>query len=298
MREQIRAARAPASDPEAEPSPVLLRLRTARARRAASLAEELESGRSPLSAPVIERREFFLPDLHPAHDGLKIAQLTDIHVGRATPARRVRAAVAQANDFSPDLVVMTGDYLSHHERGLHLVREQLRGLAGPVLAVLGNHDHWVDASGASRVLRGLGYEVLRNQNTSLELRGEPLTVIGIDDLVTRSTDVARAFHGACEGSRLVLAHVPRTAEYLLHYRASLCLAGHTHGGHVNIPGLTPAIMRSLREHYIAGRFHVQRTQLYVSRGIGGAVMPFRLNAPPEVTLITLRSAHPDLKQAA
>lgn len=248
--------------------------------------------------PVVEEREFWLEDLSPTHDGLRIAQLTDIHVGRATPARRVRKAVCLVNDFAPDLVLMTGDFLSHHERGVHLIREQLAGLEPPAVAVLGNHDYWVDPQGAARALRSLGYAVLVNQNMRLSLRGEHFTVIGIDDLVTRNADVPRAFHGAREGSRVVLAHVPRTAEYLSHYRASLCLAGHTHGGHVNIPGLTPAIMRRLREHYIAGRFHLPHTQLYVSRGIGGAVMPFRVNAPPEVTFITLRSAHPDLRRVA
>jgi predicted MPP superfamily phosphohydrolase len=248
--------------------------------------------------PVVEVREFALPDLTPEHDGLRIVQLTDIHVGRATPARRIHAAIALANALSPDLVVMTGDFLSHHERGLHLMREQLAGLVEPVVAVLGNHDHWVDAHGATQALRALHYTVLRNQNTTLMLKGLPFTVIGIDDLLTGNADIPRAFHGAHDGSRLVLAHVPRTAEYLRHYRASLCLAGHTHGGHVNIPGLTPAIMRSMRERYISGRFHVERTQLYVSRGLGGAVMPFRVNAPPEVTLLTLRSAHPDMRRAA
>ncbi len=258
-----------------------------------------EAGRGTWREPQLERREFLLADLDPAHDGLRLVQLTDVHVGRATPALRVRAAVAQANAFAPDLVVMTGDYLSHAERGVHLLREQLAGLQAPVVAVLGNHDHWVDADGAAGALGSLGYDVLRNQHTTLSLRGRPLTVIGLDDLVTRHTDVARAFRGSPHhGSRLVLAHVPRTAERLLHYRASLCLSGHTHGGHVNIPGLTRAIMRGLRENYIAGRFHLERTQLYVSRGIGGAVMPFRVNAPPEVTLITLRSAHPDFVRAA
>jgi predicted MPP superfamily phosphohydrolase len=248
--------------------------------------------------PLIEQLEFTLADLDPAHDGLRIAHLTDIHVGRATPARRVLEAVAQANSFDPDLVVMTGDYLSHHERGLGLLREQLSGLRGPVVSVLGNHDHWVDAEGATSVLGSFGYDVLRNQHTTLTLRGAPFTVVGVDDLVTGSHDVARAFRGAPDGSRLVLAHAPRTAELLSGFRASLCLAGHTHGGHVNIPRLTHALMRRLKEHYLAGSFHVEQTQLYVSRGIGGAVMPFRLNAPPEVTLITLRSAHPDQVRAA
>ena len=131
--------------------------------------------RGSYRAPVLERCEFMLPDLDPAHDGLRLVQLTDVHVGRATPARRVRAAVMQANAFEPDLVVMTGDYLSHAERGVPLLREQLAGLMAPVVAVLGNHDHWVDADGAASSLEAMGYSVLRNQHTTLELRGAPLT---------------------------------------------------------------------------------------------------------------------------
>jgi predicted MPP superfamily phosphohydrolase len=248
---------------------------------------------------VAERREFTLEDLSPIHDGLRLAQLTDVHVGRATPAGRVRAAVALANAFAPDLVVLTGDYLCHDRRAVGLLPELLAGLDAPTVAVLGNHDHWVDARGATAALRALGYAVLRNQNTTLSLRGEPFSVVGVDDWVTRHADVARAFAGVHRGSRLVLAHVPRTADELLPYRASLCLSGHTHGGHVNIPGLTPALVKSItRSPYLAGRYELPRTQLYVSRGIGGAVMPIRVNAPPEVTLITLRSAHPDRVRAA
>ncbi len=247
--------------------------------------------------PVIERREFLLPDLSPAHDGLKIVQLTDIHVGKGTPARRVRAAIEQANAFRPDLVVMTGDYLCHDKRNVEQLREQLVGIRAPVVSVLGNHDHWVDGEGATAALKSLGYEVLRNQNTTLQLRGEDFTIVGIDDLVTRSADVPRSFRGAKEGSRIVLAHVPRTADMLRHHRASLCLSGHTHGGHVNVPLLTPAVMKMAREQYLAGHFELQKTQLYVSRGIGGAVVPVRFNAPPEVTLVTLRSLHPDSKAA-
>lgn len=240
---------------------------------------------------MVESREFFLPDLDPSHDGLRVAQLTDLHVGKATPAKRIRQAVQTVNDSGCDLVVLTGDYLSHNERGVDLIREQLDGLVGPVYAVLGNHDYWVDAVGATRALSHLGYEVLRNQNTRLTLRGSPFTIIGIDDLVTGNADVHRAFRGAGDGSRLVLAHVPRTAEMLWGQRASLMLAGHTHGGHVNIPGVTPALMRRAQEHYMAGHFELGDTQLYVSRGLGGAVVPMRFNAAPEVTVLTLRSGY-------
>lgn len=265
-------------------------------RRAVRLHQALR--RRAISHPRIEQPELFLPDLDPEHDGIRIGQLTDVHVGRATPVARIRAAIDQLNRAGCDLVVMTGDYLSHHERGVGLLREQLAGIEGPVASVLGNHDHWVDARGAARALDHLGYMPLQNANTRLMVRGRPLTLIGIDDLVTQNADVPRAFRGAGEGSRIVLAHVPRTAELLFDQRASLVLSGHTHGGHVNIPGVTRVLMRRAQEHYLAGTYEIADTLLYVSRGIGGAVVPLRVNAPPEVTVLTLRSAHPDMRRRA
>jgi len=129
--------------------------------------------------PEAERVTFSVPGLDPAHDGLRVAQLSDLHVGpRAVPGA-ARAAIEQANAFEPDLVVLTGDYLSHRRSDVADVREHLGGLRGPVLAVLGNHDVWLDPAGAAAALRGHGYEVLENAWTSLRLRGAPVVLDGI-----------------------------------------------------------------------------------------------------------------------
>lgn len=237
-----------------------------------------------------EPREIVLPDLDPAHDGLRVAQLSDIHVGPLTPEGRIRAAVEVANAFRPDLVVMTGDYLVRDPAGVTLLREQLGGLTAPTLATLGNHDHWADARGATRALEDLGYGVLENENTTLTLRGAPFTVVGIDDLWTRSADPPKAMKGAASGSRLYLAHVPRTAELLAIWgRPMLVLSGHTHGGQVNVPLLTSAIRWVVREPYLEGLYQVEKVQLYVNRGVGNVGVGMRLNASPEVSLLTLRA---------
>ena len=199
-----------------------------------------------------------MPDLDPAHDGLRIAQLSDLHVGAMTPVERIRAAIAEANRFRPDLVVLTGDYLSHDQAGVALMREQLGGLEAPTLATLGNHDRWVDPRGAGAALEDLGYGFLENQNTTLTLRHAPFTVIGIDDLWTYSADTPRAMKGAPAGSRLYLAHVPATADILANWgKPMLVLSGHTHGGQVNVPLLTPAIRwmirRAVHRRVVPGR---------------------------------------------
>ena len=241
--------------------------------------------------PEAERPTFVVPGLDPAHDGLRVAQLSDLHVGPRTPPERIRAAIDEANGFLPDLIVLTGDYLSRERSGVGLMRELLGGLEAPTVAVLGNHDHWVDPVGAATSLSRLGYAVLQNQNTTLRLRGVPFTVIGVGDLHTRNADVGLALKGARAGSRLAIAHGPRTAEHLSRFgKPLLCLAGHTHGGQVNIPGLTSLVLQTLlHEPYDRGLFRVGQVQLYVNRGVGNSAVRIRVNSPPEVTLATLRS---------
>ncbi len=237
-----------------------------------------------------EHREIVVDGLDPAHDGLRVAHLSDLHVGSLTPVACIRAAVEEANRFRPDLVVMTGDYLTRERREVGLIRELLGGLAAPTVATLGNHDRWVDPLGAGAALEHLGYEVLENENTTLRLRGAPFTVVGIDDLKTRHADPSRARAGARRGSRLYLAHVPKTVDLLRRFdEPMLVLSGHTHGGQVNIPVLMPAIRWLAHEPYDEGLYRVGPIQLYVNRGVGNVGLALRVNAPPEVALLTLRA---------
>ncbi len=245
---------------------------------------------SPPGADLtVERVTIGVPGLHPAHDGLRVAQLSDFHLGGFTPDELVRAAIAAANAFAPELIVLTGDYLTRYhlvrkQSGPGVIVERLGGLTAPTVAVLGNHDWFVDGTGAASALERLGYCVLRNESTTLRLRGEPLTIVGIDDQWTRHADPARAMKGVGPGSRMCLAHVPVTAD-LLRYLGQwlLVLAGHQHGGQLNFPPISTAIELK------AGLYRRGRVQLYVNRGIGNSWMPLRVNAPPEVTYLTLRS---------
>ncbi|ACG72437.1 metallophosphoesterase [Anaeromyxobacter sp. K] len=261
---------------------------------AAGLVPAASSAAEP-RLPDTDPVTFEVPGLDPAHDGLRIAQLSDLHVGPRTPSATVRAAIEDANAFAPDLVVLTGDYLSHSRRELAAMRDLLGGLVAPTIAVLGNHDVWVDPDGAAGALKGHGYEVLENGWTSIRLRGAPLHVVGVGDHLTRRDDVQRAVKGLPAGAApLVLAHGPRTADKLRHLeRPMVCLSGHTHGGQINIPILTPLFLASVaREPYVRGRYQLGAVQLYVNRGIGMSGIRVRVNASPEVTLATLRRAEP------
>jgi len=245
--------------------------------------------------PQAERVTFDVPGLDPAHDGLRVAQLSDVHVGPRTPLAIIRAAIEEANRFQPDLVVLTGDYVSRRREEIQGLRDHLGGLRGPVVAVLGNHDVWVDPRGAAAALRSHGYEVLENAWTEIRLRGVPLSVVGVGDHLTRRDDVAAATRGLppTGPTPLVLAHGPRTAEKLQALgRPVLCLSGHTHGGQINLPILTPLLLASIREPYVRGAYRLGGVQLYVNRGVGMSGIRIRVNSPAEVTLATLRRAEP------
>ncbi len=251
--------------------------------------------RAQHASPVAERVTFEVPGLDPAHDGLRVAQLSDLHVGAQTSAEVIRLAIEEANRFQPDLVALTGDYLSRSADELEAMRELVGGLTAPTVAVLGNHDVWIDPHGAAEVLRLHGYEVLENAWTAVRLRGVRLPIVGIGDHLTHRDDVAVAVRGlpASGPTPLVLAHGPRTADGLRSLeRPAVCLSGHTHGGQINVPIVTRLLLASLHEPYVRGRYDLGEVQLYVNRGIGTSALRVRVNSPPEVTLATLRRLEP------
>ena len=241
----------------------------------------------------VTETELLVPGLDPAHDGLRVVQLSDLHILDHTPDGRVIAAVRAANAARPDLVLLTGDYVTWSKKPIAHLPLVLGGLQAPTVAVLGNHDHYVDAPAVRQALEGMGYAVLQNENTRLRLRGVELALIGIDDGRTRHDDVGKAFAGvAARGSRLVLAHNPPTADKLPQSSGLACFSGHTHGGQVHLPGFTNLIMRVAGQPYVRGLYRVNGNLLYVNRGLGfgaGSITP-RVGSDPELSIFTLRVA--------
>ncbi len=235
----------------------------------------------------------FIPNLDEAHEGLVIGQLTDIHIGPRTPDERILSAVDALNEARPDFVILTGDYVTRKGDPLERVPELLGRLKIPAVAVLGNHDHWTDAPTIRRDLERIGIPVLQNRNTVVQARGTPLTLVGIDDAVSGHDDVERALKGVSDDvARIVLAHSPPTLDSLPHGRGLACFSGHTHGGQIFVAGVTDAFFARAGQPYLRGHFEKNGNQLYVSRGLGfghGSNLP-RMNADPEVALVTLRRA--------
>lgn len=245
--------------------------------------------------PLVHRYTIEVEGLDPAHDGLRIVHLTDLHVGLLTPNARILRGVAVALREQPDLVVMTGDFVCYSPRYVSVLQDVVSGIPGPVACVLGNHDYWTDGERVAKALEHDGYAVLRNESTRVTLRGAPLELVGIDDAVTGHADARAAFKGIAHttkvGSptRIVLTHVPGMADRAVTHGAGLVLAGHTHGGQVHIPRVTDRLAAVLGRPYLKGFFHLEDSTLFVNCGVGASAIPVRAGAPAEVAVITLRA---------
>ncbi|HEX4419269.1 MAG TPA: metallophosphoesterase [Kofleriaceae bacterium] len=259
--------------------------------------------------PRVSEHEVLIDGLDPRHDGVRIAQLSDIHVGNLTPVAHIRAAIAAANTARPDLIVLTGDYVCWRRYEVDRAAEQLGGLTAPrVLAVLGNHDYFVWADGVRAALERNGYEVLRNTTTVAEVRGAPLAIVGVDDPVTRHDDLDASFAGAPDGvTKLVLCHLADRGPQLARRGADLVLSGHTHGGQIYLPFITDRLMKRVGLRYRRGLYDLggaagavdRRSTLYVTPGVGFSGVTRRVGegTHAEVAVLTLRAA-PSIAQAA
>lgn len=231
---------------------------------------------------------------------LRVAHLTDLHVGRVTPMKVQFAAVDMTNMEHPDLVVITGDFVCHSQRYLDELYEVVRRFEAPVIGVLGNHDHWSGASEVRTVLRRAGVEVLDNRHTMLTLRGERLQVLGLDDAYTGNADRAAALKGLRQDiPTLGLSHIGEEADALWAAGVPFVLSGHTHAGQVTFARLHELAIGKLAGHrYVHGLYGTRQTAgaphgaLYVGAGIGASVMPLRLGerGRREIALFELGTA--------
>jgi hypothetical protein len=252
--------------------------------------EDSEPLKKTRRLPRVHHYDVVVPGLDPAHDGLKVAHLTDLHVGMLTPHGKILGALRLAEEWRPDVMLLTGDFVCYSPKFVGKLGEITKNLHTPVYAVLGNHDYWTDGEGVRLALERNGVAVLRNGHSEIRPRHSPLTIVGIDDVITGHADTHRAFRGVRKhGSRIVLTHAPNMADRAADEGAGLIVAGHTHGGHVHIPKFTDNIARRMGARYLKGWYPVGGSLLYVNCGIGSSSVPIRAGAPSEVALFTLRA---------
>ena len=251
---------------------------------------------------AVREFEVTLPNLPPDAQGLRIAQLSDIHAGLLMPWPLVRRVVRLCAACAPDVVVITGDAVTRR----NAYPPPLRALARPVtdyaeglareLKTLkprfgvyiapGNHDLWEGDFGPVAEILARA-KVVALLNRSVRLPGG-LPLVGTDDLRAGHPNLRAAFEGVAPAeAQIILSHNPRLA-LLLRARNALILSGHTHGGQVALPArYRPAPVDAGQSFFRQGWFGIGRAQLYVSSGSGTLGVPVRLGVRPEIAVFTL-----------
>ena len=218
-------------------------------------------------------------------DGLRVGFLTDVHHGPFMTQEAVARAAALLMAERPDLIVLGGDYVNWQDRVLvGSCAEALERLEAPhgVFAVFGNHD---DERSTQAAFERRGITVLADERLSLVIRGERLELAGLRYWTRRIKDII-AVVGETTVPRLLLAHDPRRLIEAAKLNLPAVLSGHTHGGQVVLPVVGAIAARKFP--VISGIGGLENTSIFVSRGVGTIVIPYRLNCPPEVAVLTLR----------
>ena len=251
----------------------------------------------------VTRRDVHLRNLPAAFEGLRIVQLSDIHLDEFTEPFFLRHAIERINRIKPDVVFLTGDYVSYQISSRNFAK-RAAGQCAEILneleceqryAILGNHDAMLGEGEVTAALTAHGIPVLKNTYLPIERAGGRIWLAGLDDPVCGSPDPDVAIPGSIRNVPdepvVVLCHAPDYADDLLAHPAgkavALMLSGHTHGGQVRLPLLGALELPPQGRKYVQGWFQLGGMQLHVNRGLGTVGVPFRLNCPPEISSITL-----------
>ena len=251
------------------------------------------------SSLAYKRYEITLDDWPTSQDGLSIAVIADLHVGAPyVSLEKVRAIVRRVNNIQPDLILLAGDYSVNHVIGGKFIEPEpiarelskLKAKLG-VFSVLGNHDWPLDFTKVKQPFEQAGIPVLDDEAIEIKDEKHRFRLVGISDYWEGRHDVGKAFRDVPkDASVIVLTHNPDVFPELPR-PVSIGLAGHTHGGQVRLPFIgSPVVPSSYGQRYIAGHIIENGKHFFVSPGIGTSIIPIRFRMPPEIPIITLRSA--------
>lgn len=250
----------------------------------------------------VTRLDLTPPRLAARFDGYKIVQISDLHADEWMTPKRLSQAIQTVNDLNPDLVCITGDFVTSSQNGLPesspkdllpRLTATLKKLKSPdgVVAVLGNHDHWSGVDGVRRVVRESGITELGNGVRSIRRGDSELHLAGVDDVMEGRDRLGRVLDKLpASGAAVLLAHEPDFADTSAATgRFDLQLSGHSHGGQVRVPFLGAPVLPPLDRKYPLGLYEVGGMMQYTNRGLGMLPPRVRLGCRPEVTVFTLRA---------
>ena len=236
-----------------------------------------------------------IPRLDPAFDGYRIVHLSDIHMGHWMTAARLAGVAQLVNAQKPDLVAITGDFVSYVVD--EVANDLVAGLSllqarDMVAATLGNHDHWLDAAKVRGLLQKGGIRDLSNDVATVHRRGAMLHVAGVDDVIVGQDRLDTVLDKLpSPDAAVLLCHEPDFADVsAASGRFHLQLSGHSHGTQMVLPRVGTFIRGHYFRKYPIGRYDVNGMTLYTNRGVGTNTIRLRINCPPEITVVTLRAA--------
>ena len=237
--------------------------------------------------PQITKHEVKLPQYPRNQKPLKIVQLSDLHRGPLISEDHIRKLVPLCNGLEPDIVVITGDFISKSRQYAASCARALSGLKSTkgVFAVLGNHDYWAEGGGdLAAALSGSGIRVFKNGNLNV---AENVWLIGLDDVWAGSPDIPEAFRDVPgDAVRLVISHSPKIFPSIRDMNV-FAMVGHTHGGQYNIPLVPRKYLPGLLGwEYIKGWYRQGHSSMYINSGIGMVAAPIRFFCRPEISLFT------------
>lgn len=247
----------------------------------------------------VETVSLKLPRLSHRFSGLRVAQISDIHMGGWMNRERFQRVVDLVVAQKPDLLVITGDFLigddqvRFSQQSVEDLIVTLSPLAAtiPTFAILGNHDYWSDAETVRHILNSSGIRDLTNTVFTLKHEDQNLHLCGVDDIWegdVRLDEVMAQLND--DSAAILLAHEPDFADTSAATgRFDLQLSGHTHGGQVALPIFGPPILPYLGRKYPGGLYKVGNMLQYTNRGVGMTRLTIRINCPPEITIFVLES---------
>jgi uncharacterized protein len=233
-----------------------------------------------------------LPHLAPEFSSYRIVQLSDIHADQRMTAQRIQNLVDRVNQMHPDLVVLTGDFVTRNPQKFAPNLMSLKALTptDKTLAILGNHDAFTDPDLVQTTLETAGVDVLSNQVVTLNRSLAQLHIGGVDDVWAGRDRLNKVLDALPPtGAAILLAHEPDFADTSAATgRFDLQLSGHSHGGQIHIP-LMKRVLPPLAYKYPLGQYQVGSMIQYTNRGVGSSGIPIRFNCRPEITIFTLKS---------
>ncbi|MBL9115006.1 MAG: metallophosphoesterase [Verrucomicrobiaceae bacterium] len=237
-----------------------------------------------------EKITLSLPHLEDELAGLRIIQISDLHLRPYTPPEFIAKTVQEVNALEPDIIAITGDFITRDAKDAGELADILSALKSRygTYGVMGNHDCWHQPLKVLLELKRGGVQMLVNDGHPLLINGAPLWIGGVDSAWAGKPDLTRALPKANDIPTILLAHEPDYADEVIKAdRHLIQLSGHSHGGQVRAPLWGEIVHVSWAKKYVCGHYDLGKVKLYVNRGIGCVSHPVRFACPPEITEITL-----------